>query len=82
MVRIVWVRLVFCSRMADGMKSLTKEDVVPHAADKAVHFLAPVVLVIAAFSLYAVLPIGQEYGAGQSGRGSAVLFRGQFGDGD
>src|SRR6201996_7078801 len=38
--------------LADGIKSLTKEDIVPHAADKVVHFLAPVVLVLAAFSLY------------------------------
>src|SRR3977135_3119583 len=43
--------------LADGIKSLTKEDVVPQGADKAVHFLAPVALVLAAFSLYAVLPI-------------------------
>src|SRR5271167_2373082 len=46
--------------VADGIKSLTKEDVVPHAADRVVHFLAPVVLVLAAFSLYAVLPIGRN----------------------
>src|SRR6201987_1242393 len=46
--------------MADGIKSLTKEDIVPHAADRVVHFLAPLVLVIAAFSLYAVLPIGRN----------------------
>ncbi len=46
--------------LADGIKSLTKEDVVPHAADRVVHFLAPVVLVLAAFSLYAVLPVGRN----------------------
>jgi NADH-quinone oxidoreductase subunit H len=46
--------------LADGIKSLTKEDIVPQAADKVVHFLAPVVLVLAAFSLYAVLPIGRN----------------------
>jgi NADH-quinone oxidoreductase subunit H len=50
----------FLQPIADGIKSLTKEDVVPHAADKVVHFLAPVVLVLAAFSLYAVLPIGRN----------------------
>jgi NADH-quinone oxidoreductase subunit H len=50
----------FLQPLADGIKSLTKEDVVPLAADKAVHFLAPVVLVLAAFSLYAVLPIGRN----------------------
>jgi NADH-quinone oxidoreductase subunit H len=50
----------FLQPIADGIKSLTKEDVVPQAADKAVHFLAPLVLVLAAFSLYAVLPIGRN----------------------
>jgi NADH-quinone oxidoreductase subunit H len=50
----------FLQPLADGIKSLTKEDVVPLAADKVVHFLAPVVLVLAAFSLYAVLPIGRN----------------------
>jgi NADH-quinone oxidoreductase subunit H len=50
----------FLQPLADGIKSLTKEDIVPHAADKVVHFLAPVVLVVAAFSLYAVLPVGRN----------------------
>jgi len=50
----------FLQPIADGIKSLTKEDIVPLAADKAVHFLAPVVLVLAAFSLYAVLPVGRN----------------------
>jgi NADH-quinone oxidoreductase subunit H len=50
----------FLQPIADGIKSLTKEDIVPHAADKVVHFLAPVVLVVAAFSLYAVLPLGRN----------------------
>ena len=50
----------FLQPLADGIKSLTKEDVVPQTADVAVHFLAPVVLVLAAFSLYAVLPIGRN----------------------
>jgi NADH-quinone oxidoreductase subunit H len=50
----------FLQPIADGIKSLTKEDIVPQAADKAVHFLAPVVLVLAAFSLYAVLPVGRN----------------------
>jgi NADH-quinone oxidoreductase subunit H len=50
----------FLQPLADGIKSLTKEDVVPHMADKVVHFLAPVVLVLAAFSLYAVLPLGRN----------------------
>src|ERR1035438_1074650 len=35
--------------IADGIKSLTKEDIVPTRADGVVHFLAPVVLVVAVF---------------------------------
>jgi len=45
---------------ADGIKALIKEDVVPRAADKLVHFLAPLVLVVTAFTVYAVLPIGRN----------------------
>jgi NADH-quinone oxidoreductase subunit H len=45
---------------ADAVKALTKEDVVPANADKALHFLAPVTVV--GFSLlgYAVIPFGRE----------------------
>ena len=46
--------------LADGIKSLTKEDIVPAAADHAVHFMAPVLLVAASFLGYAVLPIGRN----------------------
>ncbi len=44
----------------DGIKALIKEDVVPRAADKVVHFLAPVVLLIPVLLTYAVLPIGRN----------------------
>ena len=46
--------------VADGIKSLTKEDIVPRSADALVHFLAPVVLVVAIFLGYAVLPVGRN----------------------
>src|SRR5439155_25587513 len=46
--------------LADGLKSLTKEDIVPRSADKLVHLLAPLVLVVAAFLGYAVLPVGRN----------------------
>ena len=46
--------------VADGIKSLTKEDIVPLSADGAVHFLAPVVLVVAVFMGFAVLPMGRK----------------------
>ena len=50
----------FLQFAADGIKSLTKEDVVPRAADQIVHFLAPIVIVLASFLAYAVLPIGRN----------------------
>ena len=50
----------FLQPIADGIKSLTKEDIVPSSADAAVHFLAPVVLVVAVFMGFAVLPMGRN----------------------
>ena len=50
----------FFQPIADGVKSLTKEDLVPRTADQLVHFMAPVLLVIAAFLAYAVLPVGRN----------------------
>jgi NADH-quinone oxidoreductase subunit H len=46
--------------IADGVKSLTKEDIVPLSADAAVHFLAPLVLVVTVFMGFAVLPMGRS----------------------
>ncbi len=46
--------------IADGIKSLTKEDIVPSSSDAVVHFLAPVVLVVAVFMGFAVLPMGRN----------------------
>src|SRR5882724_5991748 len=50
----------FLQPAADGIKALIKEDVVPRAADKIVFFLAPLMVVIPAFLVYAVLPIGRN----------------------
>jgi NADH-quinone oxidoreductase subunit H len=50
----------FLQPLADGLKSLTKEDIVPVSADKLVHFLAPLMLVMTAFLEYSVLPIGRN----------------------
>jgi NADH-quinone oxidoreductase subunit H len=46
--------------IADGIKALTKEDVVPRAADKVVHFLAPLLLIVPVLLAYSVLPIGRN----------------------
>ena len=50
----------FLQFAADGIKAIIKEDVVPRAADHVVHFLAPIMLVIPAILVYAVLPIGRN----------------------
>jgi NADH-quinone oxidoreductase subunit H len=60
--------------VADALKSLTKEDIVPRAADKAVHFAAPLVLVGAAFLAYAVLPVGRNMAAVDLDAGLLFFF--------
>src|SRR6266850_6759086 len=46
--------------LADGLKAMTKEDIVPRAADKVVHFVAPLVLVTPVFLALAVVPVGRN----------------------
>ncbi len=60
--------------LADGLKSLTKEDIVPHSADTVVHFLAPILLVVAAFLGFAVLPIGRNMVAATLDAGLVYFF--------
>lgn len=44
--------------LADAIKMLTKEDITPRAADRVLHMLAPILVVIPALLVYAVLPWG------------------------
>ena len=46
--------------IADGIKLLVKEDVVPLVADRTLHFLAPVVLVAFTLLTFAVIPYGRH----------------------
>src|SRR6266851_1127451 len=46
--------------LADGVKALIKEDIVPRTADRVVHFLAPLVLVAPVFLALAVVPMGRN----------------------
>jgi NADH-quinone oxidoreductase subunit H len=44
--------------LADSVKLLMKEDILPDAADKLVYRLAPIVSVVPAFAAFAVVPVG------------------------
>ncbi len=64
----------FLQPAADGLKALTKEDVVPRAADQVVHFLAPLVLVVPVFLTLAVLPMGRNMTAVDFDAGLLFFF--------
>jgi len=49
--------------IADAIKMLTKEDIVPFSADKVLHFLAPIVLCVPVWLTFSVLPFGRNMSA-------------------
>jgi NADH-quinone oxidoreductase subunit H len=57
---------------ADGVKALTKEDIVPRDADQVLHYLAPVALLAFSVLTFAVLPFGKNLVAIQFD--AAVLY--------
>ena len=64
----------FLQFLPDGIKALIKEDFVPNAADKVVHFLAPVVFLIPILVAYAVLPVGRNMTAADFDAGILFFF--------
>src|SRR2546430_16486924 len=46
--------------IADGIKLLIKEDIVPARADKVVHFLAPIMMAAPAILALGVIPYGRN----------------------
>lgn len=47
--------------IADILKLIQKEDIVPAAADKKLHFLAPFVVFIGSYAAYAAIPFSSAY---------------------
>src|ERR1044072_42511 len=60
--------------VADGIKMLIKEDIVPARADKVVHFLAPVVLAAVAILTLGVIPYGRNMTAFRIDGGILFFF--------
>ena len=49
--------------IADALKLLTKENIVPRTADQWVHLLAPVLILVSAFLVLARDPVRRRHGA-------------------
>jgi len=60
--------------VADGVKMLIKEDVVPRNADKVVHFLAPIAMVAPTMIALAVIPYGRNMTAFSLDIGILLFF--------
>ncbi|HRZ94654.1 MAG TPA: NADH-quinone oxidoreductase subunit NuoH, partial [Candidatus Paceibacterota bacterium] len=59
---------------ADGVKMLTKEDVVPRSADRVLHFLAPIVMLAPVALSLAVIPYGRDLVAADPRCGLLFFF--------
>jgi NADH-quinone oxidoreductase subunit H len=60
--------------IADGVKMLIKEDIVPFSADKTVHLLAPIMLAGPVWLAFAVLPFGRNMTAIELDAGILFFF--------
>ena len=47
--------------IADAIKLLLKEDIIPDGADKLVFLAAPMIVVLAAFTVFVVVPFGKTH---------------------
>jgi NADH-quinone oxidoreductase subunit H len=53
--------------LADGMKLVMKEDLIPDRADRIVFKLAPFLAVVPAFLTFAIVPVGGDFGSPKDG---------------
>jgi NADH-quinone oxidoreductase subunit H len=60
--------------IADGIKLLIKEDIVPDRADKVVHFLAPIMMAVPAILALGVIPYGRNMTAFSIDAGILFFF--------
>jgi NADH-quinone oxidoreductase subunit H len=60
--------------MADGIKMLIKEDIVPFSADHILHFLAPLALTVPVWLAFSVLPFGRNMTAIELDAGILFFF--------
>lgn len=60
--------------LADAVKMLIKEDIVPVSADRPLHFLAPLVLTVPVWLAFAVLPFGRNMTAVELDAGVLFFF--------
>src|ERR1700740_1128775 len=47
--------------IADALKLILKEDIIPEGADRFVFWLAPLIILLAVFSVYTVIPFGPTH---------------------
>lgn len=64
----------FLQFAADGIKMLTKEDIVPRTADQVVHFLAPLALLVPVFLSFSVIPFGPKLAVADFDAGLLFFF--------
>ncbi|MDA1194752.1 MAG: NADH-quinone oxidoreductase subunit NuoH [Planctomycetota bacterium] len=60
--------------LADGVKLLAKEDIIPATADRPVFILAPIIVFVGAFAAFAVIPFGDGIVAADMNLGLFVVL--------
>lgn len=58
--------------LADGLKVLLKEDLVPERADRIVFRMAPILTMVPAFITFGLIPLGGDFSKGH--RGAVTMF--------